>query len=93
MSTETGNYLDGNAAAGEMSNVFAFDVTSAEIRCASCGAVARFASAMIFTDAPGMVARCAVCEGVLARLVRSRTRLLLDMRGVSYIAIDRETKQ
>jgi ribosomal protein S27E len=89
MSTDTGNYLDGNVAAGEMGNFFAFDVTAAEVQCASCGAVRHFADALVFTQAPGMIARCAVCEAVLMRLVRARTRMLLDMRGVSYLAIDR----
>lgn len=89
MSTDTGNYLDGNAAAGEISNIFAFDVTTAEGQCASCGAVRRFADALMYMDAPGMVARCPVCEAVLLRLVHARTSLLLDMRGLSYIAIER----
>ena len=36
------NYLDGNAAAGELSRVFAMDITSAEGQCANCGAKERF---------------------------------------------------
>jgi hypothetical protein len=31
---DTDDYLDGNAAAGELSNIFAMDVTSAEGQCA-----------------------------------------------------------
>jgi Family of unknown function (DUF6510) len=38
MSLDTDDYLDGNAAAGELSNIFAMDVTSAEGQCAHCGA-------------------------------------------------------
>ena len=31
------NYLDGNAAAGELSKIFAIDVTAAEGQCTHCG--------------------------------------------------------
>ena len=37
------NYLDGNAAAGELSTIFAMDVTTAEGQCGNCGAKQRFA--------------------------------------------------
>jgi hypothetical protein len=32
------DYIDGNAAAGELSNIFAMDVTAAKGQCAHCGA-------------------------------------------------------
>jgi hypothetical protein len=35
------SYLDGNAAAGELSKIFAMDVTGAESQCANCGAKRR----------------------------------------------------
>ena len=34
MSSTNYDYLDGNAAAGELSKVFAIDITTAEGRCA-----------------------------------------------------------
>ena len=37
---ETGLPLDGNAAAGLLRELFALDVTIAEITCGSCGVVA-----------------------------------------------------
>ena len=43
MNLETYNYLYGNAAAGEMSKIFAADITSAEGQCAHCGSNRRFA--------------------------------------------------
>jgi len=45
MSSQNDDYLDGNAAAGELSNIFAMDVTAAEGQCANCGATKRFAEA------------------------------------------------
>jgi hypothetical protein len=39
------DYLDGNAAAGELSKIFTLDVTAAQGQCAHCGATKRFAEA------------------------------------------------
>ena len=36
MSSPNYDYLDGNAAAGELSKVFAVDITTAAARCAEC---------------------------------------------------------
>jgi hypothetical protein len=87
MSSYSGNYLDGNAAAGELSQIFAGDVTAAEGQCANCGATKRFAEAHLYVQGPGMVARCAACEHVLLRIVNIRQRVLLDMRGVTYLSL------
>jgi hypothetical protein len=82
------NYLDGNAAAGELSKIFAEDITSAEGQCASCGAKRRFAEAHVYMDCPGLVARCAVCAHVLLRLVNAGERVFLDLRGITYLSLD-----
>jgi hypothetical protein len=82
------NYVDGNAAAGELSRIFAMDVTTAEGQCAHCGAIKRFAEAHLYMQAPGVVARCAVCEHVLLRLVNARQNILLDVRGMTYLSLD-----
>ena len=85
---ESMNYLDGNAAAGELSRIFAMDITTAEGQCAHCGAIKRFAEAHLYMQAPGIVARCAVCEHVLVRLVDVRQRVFLDIRGMTYLSLD-----
>jgi hypothetical protein len=82
------NYLDGNAAAGELIRIFAIDITSAEGQCAHCGARRHFAEARLYVNCPGMVARCAGCGNVLLRLVKTGGRLLLDLRGMNYLAFD-----
>ena len=88
MSSHTYGYLDGNAAAGELSNVFGVDVTAAEGQCAHCGATKRFAEAHLYMQSPGLVARCAICEHVLLRLVNARQRVFLDMRGMTCLILD-----
>jgi hypothetical protein len=80
------DYLDGNAAAGELSRIFAIDLTAAEGKCAHCGTTKRFAEAHLYMQAPGIVARCVVCEHVLLRLVNAREHVLLDVRGMDYLS-------
>ncbi len=87
------DYLDGNAAAGELSEIFAMDITVAEGQCAHCGATRRFAEAHLYMRGPGLVARCAVCEQVLLRVVALRQRVLLDVRGMTYLSLDRPQRQ
>jgi hypothetical protein len=88
MSLHTYDYLDGNAAAGELSKIFAIDVTAAEGQCAHCGTTKRFAEAHLYMQCPGVVARCAVCEHVLLRLVNVRERVLIEFRGMTYLSLD-----
>ena len=88
MSSHIYSYLDGNAAAGELSNVFGVDVTAARGQCGHCGATRRFAEAHLYMQSPGLVARCAVCEQVLLRLVNTRQRVFLDMRGMTCLILD-----
>jgi Family of unknown function (DUF6510) len=93
MSSLTYDYLDGNAAAGELSKVFAIDVTAAEGQCAHCGARKRFADAHVYMQSPGVVARCAVCQNVLLRLVSVRQRVFLELRGLTYLSLDTDHVQ
>jgi Family of unknown function (DUF6510) len=88
MTSDTYDYLDGNAAAGELSKIFVMDVTAAEGQCAHCGATKRFAEAHLYMQCPGVVARCAVCEHVLLRLVSVRQRVFLDVRGMTYLCLE-----
>jgi hypothetical protein len=88
MSSQAYAYLDGNAAAGELNRIFSFDLTAAQGRCDHCGATNHFAEAHLYMQCPGIVARCAGCGHVLLRLVNAGGRLLLDLRGMTYLALD-----
>jgi uncharacterized protein DUF6510 len=81
-------YLDGNAAAGELSNIFTMDVTAATGQCAHCGATKRFAEAHLYMQGPGIVARCAVCEHVILRFVKVRQHAFLDLSGMTCLILD-----
>jgi hypothetical protein len=79
--------LDGNAAAGGLTEVFAFDVTVARTRCAGCGDTRPLAELHAYLTAAGTVLRCASCGAVQLRLVRSPDRAWLDLRGVEVLQI------
>ncbi len=82
------NYLDGNAAAGELSKIFAIEITTAQGKCAHCGAIRRFAEAHLYMQCPGVVARCCVCEHILLRLANVRQQVFLDVRGITYLVMN-----
>jgi hypothetical protein len=82
-------YLDGNAAAGELSEIFAMDITTAAGQCASCGATNRFVEAHVYMGGPGVVTRCSACEHVLLRIVNIRQHVFFDMRGMTYLCLDK----
>ena len=81
------DYLDGNAAAGELSRVFAVDITTAEGLCAECGTTRCLAEAHLYMHGPGLVARCPTCEHVVLRLVNAREHMILDVRGMDYLRL------
>ncbi|HXQ69166.1 MAG TPA: DUF6510 family protein [Pyrinomonadaceae bacterium] len=88
MNSHDYDYLDGNAAAGELSKIFVMDMTTAEGCCMHCGATKHFAEAHLYVKCPGIVARCAVCDEVLLRLVSIGERAFLDLRGMTYLRLD-----
>jgi hypothetical protein len=81
--------LDGNAAAGTLSEVFACDVTAARGACASCGAVAEMGGQHLymFPRAPGAVLRCNRCEAVLMVLVHGGGHYRLSLRGLTWLEL------
>jgi hypothetical protein len=82
------DYLDGNAAAGELSRIFTIDVTAAEGQCAHCGTKRHLAEARVYMQGPGVVARCVVCDHVLLRLASIRQHVFLDARGMTYLCLN-----
>jgi len=82
-------HLDGNVLAGALAEFFAIDVTTASGRCIGCGDVSPIAAAMVYTDAPGLVARCAACDHVIATIVDAKDRVWLSLSGLSAIELRR----
>lgn len=79
--------LDGNAAAGLLSEIFVSEMTSALGTCAGCGATNALGSAQLYTQAPGVVMRCPSCTAILLCVVRVRESLLVDLSGLRQIQV------
>ncbi|NUR62166.1 MAG: hypothetical protein HOV87_26425 [Catenulispora sp.] len=82
-----GEYEDGNALAGPLSEIFAVDLTAAEGRCTGCGTTGPIARLHVYGPAPGLVARCPDCGQVVLRLVRGGDAAWLDVRGMVSLRI------
>jgi hypothetical protein len=83
------DYLDGNAAAGPLSEFFAVDVVSSRGRCDSCGRIAALATARMYPNSDGLLLRCPGCTEILLRLVDSGDSVLLDLHGLSFMELTR----
>jgi hypothetical protein len=81
--TSSNLWTDGNALAGPLQDVFRIDVTAAVAGCRNCGWTGPMAEVRVFDHAPGVVARCPVCDQVLLRLVRGPGCAWLDLRGLT----------
>ena len=73
--------LDGNAAAGTLSDLFALDVTAAVVTCGECGVQFDVGAARVYGGQMGSIFRCIQCGGVVIRLVRTPAGFCLDMQG------------
>jgi hypothetical protein len=86
---DTEHYVDGQAVAGVFAEALGIEVSTTTLTCAACGRSGRVAQVRVYTAAPGVVARCAGCQEVIARLVRTPTDVWLDLRGATAWRIPR----
>lgn len=80
-------YLDGNAAAGVLAEIFAFDVTGARAVCNGCQAEGVLADAHVYGLELGAILRCPGCGEPLVRMSRLDGRCWLDLRGMTVLQI------
>ncbi|HEX6533896.1 MAG TPA: DUF6510 family protein [Gemmatimonadaceae bacterium] len=79
--------LDGNAAAGLLSEIFVPDVTAARATCAHCGVDRPVGALLLYAHGMGVVVRCPSCDGVVLRATRTSARVWLDLTGATRIGI------
>jgi hypothetical protein len=79
--------LDGNAAAGILSEIFAPDLTAARATCAHCGTTRAVGALLVYAHGMGTVVRCPNCDGVVLCVVRTPTHVWLDPTGARRIVI------
>ena len=73
--------LDGNAAAGVLTQVFHCEPSSAVIICAGCGATAAIGALPAYGLELGAILRCPHCDTAVLRLGAAGTTLWVDLRG------------
>jgi len=73
--------LDGNFAAGILSEVFVPDITTTRAMCAGCGAIHPLGALPVYGREMGVVMRCSTCDAVVLRVTRTPRQLWLDLTG------------
>ena len=79
--------LDGNAAAGMLSEVFVPDLSAARATCAGCGTTRAMGALLVYTHGMGMIVRCPGCDGVILRVAHTPTQVWLDLTGATRIVM------
>jgi hypothetical protein len=79
--------LDGNAAAGALREIFAADVTTADVQCDSCGSLGVVGSLRCYAAPMGVVLRCGTCTAIVLRTVHTPHGRWLEMRGARRLRI------
>ncbi len=79
--------LDGNSAAGLLSELFAIEITDAKISCDGCHNVAPIGAARLYGGRMGAIFRCAHCDNVVVRLVHTPEGYWLEMKGARSLFV------
>ena len=79
--------VDGNAAAGILSELFIPDLTAARAKCAGCGVTRTIGVLLVYAHRMGTVMRCPGCDRVVMRIARTPTHVWLDATGATSIAV------
>jgi hypothetical protein len=73
--------LDGNAAAGLLSEIFCAEPSNAVIICAGCGATAAIGALPAYGLELGAILRCPNCDTAVLRVGAAGATLWVDLRG------------
>src|SRR2546423_12843596 len=79
--------VDGNAAAGILSELFVPDLTTARAKCAGCGTTRAIGVLLVYAHGMGTVMRCPGCDGVVMRIARTPTHVWFDASGATSISV------
>jgi hypothetical protein len=79
--------LDGNAAAGVLSELFAIDITVASLTCDQCRATVEIGAARVYGGAMGSIFRCPECDHAMIRMVRTPAGFWLDFKGARRLFV------
>lgn len=78
--TETATWLDGNAIAGLLAELFGAEMTSVDRGCGACGTHSAVGAHRLYRGA-GQVLRCPACGDVALRIATLPDRHVVHLRG------------
>lgn len=81
--------LDGNAIGGLLFELFEREMTSQRGCCGACGSIRPLGEAHLYSEAPGDVMRCSVCEKVLMVVVPLASGYRVSIESLRWIEFDR----
>ena len=80
------DWLDGNAIAGLLVELFGRDMTTVVRACATCGGRHEIGAHRLYRNA-GLVLRCPACDDVAMRIVLAGERRMLTLQGTWSIEL------
>jgi hypothetical protein len=86
--SEQALWLDGNAIAGVLTEIFGAELTTTERGCQSCGAHSRLGAHRVYRGA-GTVVRCPVCGDVAMRIATLPDRQVVVFAGTWALEVQR----
>jgi hypothetical protein len=81
-------WLDGNALAGLLQELFGTELTDAPHGCASCGAIRAIGAHRLYRGA-GLVLRCPVCSAVALVVATAPNRHVVHLAGTWRMEMSR----
>jgi hypothetical protein len=85
--TTDDRHVDGNAAGGVLGQIFAFEMTTAEVICGSCDTVGPIGAALVYGMAMGTIIRCPGCGEALIRVAHDPQRYWVDFSGTRLLQL------
>jgi hypothetical protein len=80
-------HVDGNAAGGVLGQIFAFEMTTAQVICASCDNEWAIGAAAVYATAMGTIVRCPGCGAALIRVAHGPQRYWIDFSGTRMLQL------
>ncbi len=85
--TTDDRHLDGNAAGGILGQIFALEMTTAEVVCANCDMVGPIGAALVYGMEMGTIIRCPGCGEALIRVAHGPRRYWIDLSGIRLMQL------
>jgi hypothetical protein len=79
--------LDGNAAAGSLTALFAVEPTTIIVTCEGCGRSGALATLKLYGGPVGLVLRCPTCDTANVRFADTGAQVSIDLRGTSRLTV------